>query len=751
MTPEERISELEALIEQQESTIEALIESAEERDNSADSTHGAWGRLAELNTTLNDQARMLEAAMARNESLLVKQQASEALLRSTLDALDAPIVILNPDGCVIEANAIWSGMLTSTAWDEHMGIGGDYLKHCGEAAFPEGPSCTDLQDAVEDVLKGRAPLKRVEYSFNRAGIQIWHIAQVTPLPMEAGQVGCVVAHMDITAQRAAEQEAIARAEEHSLLSLVAKHTEQSVVITDAVGRLVWANEGWSRLTGYDPEKVKGQATRKLLQGPETDPQTIEVMREGIRSKRGFNVELVNYHKSGRKYWVEMDVRPILDQDGNLQRFIAVQTEITGRKEMERQLAEERTLLQAILKAIPYNIFWKDRNARYLGCNQAFADFSDLQEPKDIVGKLDQDLNPKCDPTALFSEDDSRVLSKGESVLHKTVRIDNEGGHPSYLSGSQVPLRDTADEIVGVIGIFADVTEQKNIEHQLSQANKLESIGQLAAGIAHEINTPTQFVGDNTRFLADSFKDLSPALVQAQKLAQGVLAGKPCNENAGSLIEALAESDVEYLLDEIPVALQQTLEGIGRVSKIVSAMKEFSHPGSDGHAKVDLNQALQSTITVATNEWKYVADVQTDFKEGLPAVPCLQGELNQVILNIIVNAAHAISDKIAEGTGEKGLIQISTGQDDANAIVKITDSGCGIPDELLERVFDPFFTTKEVGRGTGQGLAIAHNVIVKKHNGTLSVDSEVGVGTTFTITLPLTATSQEQEDQGALAA
>jgi len=174
-----------------------------------------------------------------------------------------------------------------------------------------------------------------------------------------------------------------------------------------------------------------------------------------------------------------------------------------------------------------------------------------------------------------------------------------------------------------------------------------------------------------------------------------------------------------------------------VSKIVQAMKEFSHPGSTEKKEIDVNRAIESTITVARNEWKYVADLIMDLDPALPPVYCLPGEFNQVILNMIINACHAITEAMQDKSGEKGTITAKTLDLGTHVKILISDTGTGIPEQIRSKIFDPFFTTKEVGRGTGQGLAISYSVIVKKHHGTISFESEVGKGTTFFIDLPVT--------------
>ena len=280
---------------------------------------------------------------------------------------------------------------------------------------------------------------------------------------------------------------------------------------------------------------------------------------------------------------------------------------------------------------------------------------------------------------------------------------------------------------------------------LAQAQKLESIGQLAAGIAHEINTPAQYVGDNVEFLEQSFAELGELLKMYRALQAAAEAGEVSPELISEVSAAAANADIEFLSEEIPRALAQSREGIGRVTTIVRAMKEFSHPGSAEKKPVDLNRAIESTVTVASNEWKYVAELETDFDAQLPSVPCLAGEFNQVVLNIVVNAAHAIEEGQPEGQVEKGKIRISTKREGEDwVVVEISDTGPGMTDEIRSKVFDPFFTTKEVGKGTGQGLAIAHSVVVAKHRGTIEVESEIGQGTTFRIRLPLGGASDQNE-------
>ena len=316
--------------------------------------------------------------------------------------------------------------------------------------------------------------------------------------------------------------------------------------------------------------------------------------------------------------------------------------------------------------------------------------------------------------------------------HTLTRSD---GGESFLRLTVIPPAAPDDGGVDLLLIGEDFSEFRRMEQQLAQAQRLESIGQLAAGIAHEINTPMQYVGDNTLFLDESFGDLRGVLEQLGELVDRSGDGAITAADLEPLRAAMEAADTEYLLEEIPRAIQQSLEGIGRVTKIVRAMKAFTHPGQTEKEALDINRAIETTITVARNAWKYHCELETEFDENLPPVPCLTGEFNQTVLNILVNAAHAIEDRVRD-SGGKGRITIRTRQEDDWARISLSDTGGGIPEAIRERIFDPFFTTKEVGRGTGQGLSIVHNAIVVKHGGRIDLESEPGVGTTFHLLLPL---------------
>ena len=339
---------------------------------------------------------------------------------------------------------------------------------------------------------------------------------------------------------------------------------------------------------------------------------------------------------------------------------------------------------------------------------------------------------------------SQSQTDGCSFRLDNINFRNPDGEERYLGLTITPFSGDQNSILGVTIIGADITDRVKFEAQLHQSHKMEAIGQLAAGIAHEINTPTQFVGDNTRFVQDAFGDLIQACNLYQELVKAVKSGPVPQQQIESLEKRFAELDIGYLEEEVPLAIQQTLKGVDRITNIVQAMKIFAHPGGIEKEPIDINKEIEKTITITRNEWKYVARLITDFDSALPAVPCHRAEFNQVILNLIVNAAHAIEDVKGKNPSEKGTITIRTCRDGDWAEIRISDTGVGIPQAVRHRIFDLFFTTKEPGRGTGQGLAIAHSVIVEKHNGIINLETKEGQGTAFILRLPINVDLSKDE-------
>ena len=354
----------------------------------------------------------------------------------------------------------------------------------------------------------------------------------------------------------------------------------------------------------------------------------------------------------------------------------------------------------------------------------------IGKPIALVARPAEAYEPADGQTCLTA-----ILSAlGEQQRGEIIGVHRDGRHFPVETSISVMV----DEESFIFNAFIhDISERYQMQQQLNQSQKLESIGQLAAGIAHEINTPTQYIGDNIDFLNTAYHDLTNLIGQYQKLLGQAKQGEVDTESIESIQEISSEIDLDFIVEEAPGALEAARDGVARITKIVAAMKDFAHPGSELLSPANLNKALTSTATVCQSEWRHIAELATELDETLPLVPCLPSELNQVFLNIIVNAAHALSDKYTD-PHQKGRITITTTQTPDHAVIKIADNGPGIPEEIRSKIFDPFFTTKEVGKGSGQGLSIARSVIVDKHQGELSVDSQPNDGTTFTIKIPLHA-------------
>ncbi len=406
----------------------------------------------------------------------------------------------------------------------------------------------------------------------------------------------------------------------------------------------------------------------------------------------------------------------VDQAGK-QFLQATVRDITEHKQAEinlRRTNEEMDLLLKSISSIIIGVSTKDRITHW---NPSAEKLFGIKA-HDIVGKRFIECGIAWDWKSIYEAISTSII---EDI---TVRTDDvwyrrRDGSEGILGLTMNPLKREGEKLTGFIILGTDLTQRRHLEHRLLQARKLESIGQLAAGVAHEINSPLQYVGDNLKFIRKSTSVLLDAIMGRAGVGEN---GKP--------------GDFAYLKEELPNAIEQSIDGIMRVSKIVQSMKAFAHPGTGSKSPANINSSIENTVTVSRNEWKYDCDLELSLDPDLPLVPCFEMELNQVVLNLIVNAVDAIKDAMKKGFINRGAIKIETRRTGNDAVISVTDNGTGIPEEISQRVFDPFFTTKEVGKGTGQGLAIAHSIIVEKHGGIIYFESEPGKGTKFVMHLPI---------------
>ena len=496
------------------------------------------------------------------------------------------------------------------------------------------------------------------------------------------------------------------------------------------------------LLGYKPEEIIGKTPFDLM-GPEEAERVAAILGHIAARREPFAfLENTVLRKDGHSVTVETSGTPVFGEHGEFRGYRGVDRDITERKQAEEALRESESRMRVITDSAQDAILMMDPEGRVSYWNPAAEHILGYTSAEAIGQSLHSFIAPPRYYEAHQAAFPAFQQTGQGSAVGKMVDLEarrKDGKEISVeLSLSAIQMNNGWH----AVGILRDITERKRAEEnkqkmeiQLRHAQKLESIGQLAAGIAHEINTPTQYVGDNTCFLRDSFQDLARLMGKYAELSAAATAG---NIPAGLLEETEAvakEVDVSYLASEIPAAIDESLTGIARIAEIVRAMKEFSHPGAEDKTPVDINKAIETTVTVARNEWKYVAEVELDLDPDLPHVSCFPGDFNQVILNMVVNAAHAIADVAGDGSASKGTITIGTRHDSGWVEIRISDTGSGIPEDVKSRIFDPFFTTKEVGKGTGQGLAIAHTVITDKHSGDITFETEVGKGTTFLIRIP----------------
>jgi len=408
-------------------------------------------------------------------------------------------------------------------------------------------------------------------------------------------------------------------------------------------------------------------------------------------------------------------------------------EIEEREQGQKALQDAYNEIHLIISSISSIMIGVDADGKVVLWNSVAARKLGL-ESNDVSGKDFFSL-PIGWNSKQISVDAAACKVKNQKVRLDDIALETSGEHNRILGITLTPLYLQEGGRSGFLLIGSDITERRLLEEQLDHSSKLEAIGELAAGVAHEINTPVQLVGSNLRFLGEQLRPVLGLIEMVYGLNRAVKNGTATPEMAVINERAVEAAHLEFFRQEAPKAIAQSLEGIDRISHIVAAMRFFSHPGSESKSMANLNQIIENAVTLSRNEWKGVAEVKTELESELPVLECLPVELSQVVLNLIINAVHTIQDACFERPELAGLIVISSRQVDEMLEMRISDNGMGIPKEIRKKIFDPFFTTKDVGRGTGQGLSIVYTVVVKKHGGTLDFESEPGCGTTFILRLP----------------
>lgn len=447
---------------------------------------------------------------------------------------------------------------------------------------------------------------------------------------------------------------------------------------------------------------------------------------------------------GHVSWVSTTKLPLRDASGKLLGTFGISHDITARKEAEAESRSKTARLEAQVDASLDGILLVDTRGKKILQNRRFAELMKL--PPKIVEESDDEQTLRfVRNTAKYPDAFVEKVAYLYAHPNETSRDEVEFKDGTILDRYSAPVIGKDGTHYGRIWTFRDVTESKRaaqdhrqMELQLALAQKMESIGRLAAGVAHEINTPTQFIADNTHFLTEAFARIEGVRARYRALLTIAAKEPACLEAVQTVEAAEAEAELDYLSTEIPRCLLQSGEGLTRVARIVRSLKEFAHPNSPDLTPADLNRTIETSVIVSRHEWKYVAKLSTELDAELPLVPCVVDEFNQVILNLVINAAHAIEEATKSRGGGQGHITVRTRHAPPWAIVEVEDNGSGMTPEVRSRIFEPFFTTKAVGKGTGQGLAIVHTIVVKHHRGDIDVETEAGRGTKFILRLPLTS-------------
>ncbi len=520
-------------------------------------------------------------------------------------------------------------------------------------------------------------------------------------------------------RRAARQQDIAASKAKEMLDLLLSASQQGIVEHDLSTGVSTYSERWHMMLGFQGEhQLEDTPTLwQELTHPEDLAEVLVEWESHVQFAWPFQrVWRMRHHEGGYR-WIECHSTAQMDEAGDVETILSAFADVTER-------VEEANRQAALLAAIPDTIVRMELDGRVLDMHHGSASseglFRDFGKPTDL-GAVVRD--PRL--AQLLLESGRRALAEGcvASATYSTTAVDGSGDGPRHYEIRCAPSG--SEQVV----LLRDVTEVRMMESQLLQSQKLESIGQLAAGIAHEINTPLQFISDNVQFTGRAAARVLELLQKYSDRLHELVS----EDERKELKKEARQAKLPFLLENIPSALSSSADGVARVAEIVAAMKEFSHPGAKVPAPSDINRALKSTVKVSTNEWKGVADLELDLDETLGVVNCVLGEVNQCFLNIIVNAAHALAERY--GDTKSGLIRVSTKAQATGVEIRIADNGPGIPEHVRQRIFDPFFTTKPVGKGTGQGLAIARSTIVDRHGGELICESTPGVGTTFVIRLP----------------
>lgn len=671
------------------------------------------------------------------------------ILEDSIDSLDDGVVVFGNDGRMVTCNGAYLKGLNLTDMADLVGKTFEQILRSYKARFDgEG---REFESWIQDRISAHRLATGEPFTIRLTSGR-WILARECRM-RDGGVVGV---RTDVTELKRREQELDALKTRYQL---ILNSAGEGIIGLDTSGVVSFANRTAHVLLGYEPDRLIGKKFNPHIQPKETPEHSIARI-----VGHGFAAHLTNQafiRTDGQRMPVDYFAAPLKQGDAtegvvvvfqdatlrlqyesamatvqqDLERLVAERTrqlskEVDVRARTEVALRESRARMKAITDCLLEAVLVVNAVGDVMFANPAARHFLCTEDLVDLEGMPIDDLfilggtHPVrfAQSPFLLVIDGMGAMKNDDAIF---ITSDKRSLAVAYACS---PLIVEGGPQAAIIS-FRDIRELKDAQWDAMQASRLASVGQLAAGIAHEINTPTQYIGDNLRFIQDAFQSFQKIVAAAVHGAEQF----PAEASSRALKQIIDETDIGYLIEEVPVAISQSQQGVEQVRRIVLSMKEFSHPGSTSKVMADINRALESTLTVCRNTWKHVATVDMDFDPNLPEIPCYPGELNQVFLNLIVNATHAIENTHTQGLGK---ITVSTKVDGDWIEIDVSDTGTGVPAAIMDRIFDPFFTTKPVGKGTGQGLAICKDVVVNKHGGRLDVDNVEGGGAVFTVRIPV---------------
>lgn len=555
-----------------------------------------------------------------------------------------------------------------------------------------------------------------------------------------------------------EEMAASLVESEEKFRTLAGSAQDAFVMLDDQDRIVFWNRAATGIFGYLEKEIAGAKFHELLVPERLRPNYakgfVRFLTMDTGPTVGQTIEMTTLRRDGTEFPVELSVASVNLREKRV--VIAVIRDITGRLRAQETLQHSEERLNLALEAarmgtweleLATHAMWRSRlHDRIFGYDTPLDSWS--------VDRFYAHVVP--DDRERFRTELSKP-NKSDQVQCEGQIIRASDQTPRWIMVEGKVCRDKQGKPVRMMGIVIDITENKLAEQerqakeaQSSLSQKLESVGRLASGVAHEINTPMQFITDNTQFLRRAMTSFTDVLGAYRTVNETIASGKNPDDALALARAAEETNELEYLLGEIPRTFDETMSGLQRVTHIIKSLKEFSHPNTTAKHAADLNKAINTTIAVSRHEWKYVAELVTELDPDLPMIPLCIDEMNQVMLNLIVNAAHAIGDALKQRGEAKGVITLRTKQENNCVLVEVQDNGTGIPESAQSHIFEPFFTTKGVGKGTGQGLAIIRTIVVKNHGGTITFTTEPGKGTTFHIRLPFPPPEEASDSDPASA-